>query len=392
MSFQAEKKQVTVASVSGSVKDIFDVTQSTYLKGVAILMLVFHHCFLSPKRYAGQTVHFLLPEKYVVYFANSLKICVCLFLFISAYAFTKRLMALSDDMSAAKRSTVIRQLLTSRLVKLIGGFAFAFCLVILFALFYDRGRIPEIYGWKPFSALQYLIVDMLGLAELLQTPTFLGTFWYYSLAIVMLFLTPALFFLLKKIGTVPFLCLMTVINFMFTFKNPNMYHYFLCIGVSIVCAWENVITRIVNYRVGKGGTMGSVIKFLGEGILLFVLMVLRQGVLKGELYPVWDAVIPIVVVCICCEFIFRIPVLKEVLKFLGIYSANIFILHNFIRSVWFYDFTYSFKYPLLITAVLVLISLALSIFVEFLKKLLHYNQFLNRMISVLNRESQGRDN
>ena len=103
----------------------------------------------------------------------------------------------------------------------------------------------------------------------------------------------------------------------------------------------------------------------------------------------WDAVIPVVIVCFCCEFLFHVPVLKQILKFLGIYSANIFLVHNFIRSVWFYDFTYSFQYPLLILLVLLLNSLVLSIAIELLKKLLHYNQFLNVIIRKLSRPDGG---
>ena len=81
-----------------------------------------------------------------------------------------------------------------------------------------------------------------------------------------------------------------------------------------------------------------------------------------------------------CEFIVVIPGLRQILIFLGIYSANIFIIHNYIRKVWFYDFTYSFKYPLLIVTVLLLISLTLSICIEQIKKLIHFKTFTNLLI------------
>ena len=131
----------------------------------------------------------------------------------------------------------------------------------------------------------------------------------------------------------------------------------------------------MNWDIVKSQKWNHLVKFLIEFLLLFVLMVLRQGPLMDILYPFWDAVIPVVFASFCCEFIVIIPGLRQLLIFLGTYSANIFIIHNYIRKVWFYDFTYSFKYPLLIVMVLLSISLVLSICIEQLKKIIHYNSF-----------------
>ena len=155
----------------------------------------------------------------------------------------------------------------------------------------------------------------------------------------------------------------------------------MCIAVGVVCAHNNTIARIVNFQVVKSSKAGCFIKFVIECILMFLLMILRQGPLMGPLYPLWDALFPVIIAAFCCEFIFIIPGLRQILIFLGIYSANIFLVHNYIRKVWFYDFTYSFKYPLVIITVLFMISLILSILIEQLKKILHYNQFINFLVS-----------
>ena len=65
---------------------------------------------------------------------------------------------------------------------------------------------------------------------------------------------------------------------------------------------------------------------------------------------------------------------------LGVYSAGIFLIHNFIRTNWLNDFTYSFGYPALIVLVLLADSLVASILIEKLKKVLHFDRFLNRII------------
>lgn len=44
-------------------QDLFDIWKSNCLKGVAVIILLFHHCFLSPKRYTGHELKMLfLPE------------------------------------------------------------------------------------------------------------------------------------------------------------------------------------------------------------------------------------------------------------------------------------------------------------------------------------------
>ena len=51
--------------VSDTAADIFGTANSSCLKGIAIIMLLFHHCFLDPDRYEGQTLTFLIPEAYI---------------------------------------------------------------------------------------------------------------------------------------------------------------------------------------------------------------------------------------------------------------------------------------------------------------------------------------
>lgn len=365
--------------------DIFGLDYSNCLKGIAIILLVFHHCFLRPDRYEGQTLKLFFPEYYLNYLALFCKICVSLFVFISAYGLTKKMMSVNTDAEGCSLSKSIGNLISSRLVKLLGTFIFAFLLIEAASIFLTPGRLTECYGTKFPDNIEYFLVDMLGLAHLLDTPSLIATFWYYGLAIFIILMVPLFYLLLKRLGTVPFMALITVLNFVVEFRDKNIRHYFMCVAIGVVCAYGNTITRWVHCKLIRPELGNHVLKFCLEGISLFVLMVLREGPLKGRLYCVWDALIPLVVVCFCCEFLFRIPVLKEILKFLGIYSANIFLVHNFIRVKWFYDFTYSFQYPVLIVLVLLADSLVISIAIEQLKKLLHYNQLLNRIIGKLKR-------
>ena len=388
-----QKKKQNTQSIEGNIlksQDIFGKYQSDCLKGIAIIMLIAHHCFLGPSRYKGQELIFIIPESVWNYVALFFKICVSLFVFISAYGLTKKMMSLPKDADSQTTHKFKGNMILSRVIRLLGGFIFVFLLVDIFALFYDPGRLAEIYGSVFPLNMEYYILDMLGLAQLQGTPTFLGTYWYYSLALILIVLVPLFYLLLEKVGSLAFLCAVAVLNFTVTFGNINIWHYILCIAVGIAAAYGNTITRMVQFRICGNNVINKILKFLLEFSGILLVMSVREGPLKGVLYPFWDAVIPVMVTAFGCEFLFSLPGLKQVLRFLGVYSANIFLVHNYIRRVWFYDFTYSFKYPLLIVSVLMIISLMLSIGIEFLKKVLHYNEAVGKIVKLVSRGSRKR--
>lgn len=364
--------------VKKSSPDLFNIWNSNCLKGVAVVILLFHHCFLRPDRYEGHTLKLLFPEYYLNYIANFGKICVSLFVFVSAYGLTKKMMSL-DKKSGISFAEGSKNVVCTRLVKLLGNFMFVFLCIVIACRILRPGLLTECYGTKFPANIEYFLMDFFGVANFFDTPSLKATFWYYGLAIFIILILPLLYQLLKRMEPFMFLVLMTIVNFFFSFSNKDIWHYFLCIGVGMVCAYTNFVTRSVEYKFSQSEWKNKVIKFILEFICTFVLMVFRQGPLKGKLYPFWDAVIPVVIALFCCEFIFAVPLFGKLFHFLGVYSAGIFLIHNFIRTTWFNDFTYSFGYPLVILLVLLLDSLAASIFVEKLKKFLHFDRLLNKV-------------
>jgi hypothetical protein len=76
----------------------------------------------------------------------------------------------------------------------------------------------------------------------------------------------------------------------------------------------------------------------------------------------------------------RIPYLDKVLGFLGKYSGDIFMIHTLIYFYYYPDFIYSFRYDLLILAVLLVISLTASLIISGLKKLTRYDRLTELVI------------
>ena len=198
--------------------DIFNVFYSNCLKGVAVVILLFHHCFLRPNRYEGHTLKLILPEYYLNYLASFGKICVSLFVFVSAYGLTKKLMSL-DKKQTVPYTEGAGKVVGTRLVKLLGNFMFVFICIVLACAVLNASVLTNCYGTKFPDNAEYFLLDMFGLANYLDTPSLKATFWYYGLAIFIVLAVPLLYLLLKKLDSFLFMAFMVIVNFFFSFYN-----------------------------------------------------------------------------------------------------------------------------------------------------------------------------
>ena len=81
------------------------------------------------------------------------------------------------------------------------------------------------------------------------------------------------------------------------------------------------------------------------------------------------------------EYLAKVPGLKQVLFFLGKHSANIFMIHTFIRSTYGADLVYGQSHFITVMAVLLVSALLLSMVVELVKKAVHYDAWISRLVA-----------
>ena len=79
----------------------------------------------------------------------------------------------------------------------------------------------------------------------------------------------------------------------------------------------------------------------------------------------------------------KISGMRQLLAFLGKHSANVFLIHTFIRDVYMRQFIYSRGHFLLIIAVLLGVSLIISFALEGIKKLIRYEGFVNGLMKYI---------
>ena len=352
----------------------FTKKDSLALKGIAILMMYVHHFYLSPERWAGYTVDFFpLTESMTVYLAEFLKTCVCVFVFITGYGMTQSLKQKHPNLRPS--STDMLSYTRHRLVSLLSNFIFVYLLVILVS--FPTGRFFEIYG-RSGSSILYVLVDMFGLAKLFKTPSYVGTWWYMSLAIVLVVLFPLFVKLYREYRWAFLFAVMLLPRFLnLRVVNTNLLHYTLAMALGMYCAESDLFTRWKTFEETRLRKIPKILLFLFHLLLLAALVIFRQSDAGQGLLEVFDGIIPVYIAYFGRLYLFRLRGLCQVLMFLGKHSMNMFLTHTLIRTTFFQDFSYSFGNAWLNVLVLLVITVLLSMVIEALKKLVHFSDFVH---------------
>lgn len=340
-----------------------------------------HHCFRIKGCYEGYDINFFpFSEQFFVSVAQLGKISVAIFIFLSAYGMTlsyknKRTQNFIDKKEKILSITILRY------ISLMSGFVFVFFLS-QFLGFFGRNQI-DVYG-KGVKAVIYFGLDALGLAELYKTPSFNDTWWYMSFAIVLIFIMPVLLEIYKKIGfiLIPLAILLPRCLRINDFTlNFDLARWLFLITLGIWFADKDILVKIKCLAMKKS----RVIKFIIATFILVLLSYIRTKIVfVRDFYDIFDGIVPVYYIIYCYNYIFDIDWINSLLKLLGKYSMNMFLIHTFIRQYYFSDLLYALKYSWLIVIVLLIVSLVISILIERMKKILKYEILITKIKNKLN--------
>ena len=358
----------------------FDKTDSQALKGVAILFMLFHHCYYSVDRFERYDVDFLpLSMEQAMDLAMFFKICVALFVFISSYGITISFQRNGDSPAAMRKN------ISGRYITMMTGYWFVFLLSCIAFAFLDPMHFVTYYTRdNPASTVVNVIFDALGISFLCDTPTLNPTWWYISFAIVLIAVIPLFIRLYKRYGAIPALIVAFFLRYAFVRHNFEITRYLMIMVLGIICADRNYLGRARQTRWVKFAPVDYILKTVVLTAILHLMFFARvQERVSPNNTEIRDGIIPLFVVFYCYMVIFPIKPVKKILEFLGKHSMNIFLTHTFLRVNFLSGFIYSFKNAYLIVAVLLATSLALALAIYGLEKLVR----LDRLIAWLKKKA-----
>ena len=369
----------------------FTKEHTMQMKGIAIIILLFHHCFLNAQRWATVPYEKLATTKgwgyypisfapfsshTIQYLASFSKICVAMFVFMTGYG-----MWVSYE--SQKKKTTMSNYIKKRMVTLMTGFLIIFVVTEILAI--PTGRFIEVYG-HDFRSVVYMIIDALGLAKLLGTPLFCLTWWYMSLAIVLIMIFPFVHSIMEKYQWVVVVASIIVPRACGFGQSTDLFRYLLAYTLGMYFAQHDLLARIKE-KFMEQNVAGKLLSLIVSLIGLAVIIKCRQNAWIGWKYlDFWDGFAAMYVIVISYIYILNGKWIVKGLGFLGKHSMNIFLIHSFYRDVFFHEFTYSFYYAWLDYIVLMAISLVTSIVLEWFKKLIRYVKFIDWVKRLVTKE------
>lgn len=358
----------------------FSKYDSMLVKGVAIVLLMFHHT-ISTTEIERHTMNFFPFKSYhwPLMIADSFKLCVGMFVFITAYGLYK-----SFSKIELKNRSVYNWTGT-RLLKTMSGFWIVY--ILTFIITYAIDQYPLLRYITDVSKIEgswvWAIIDFLGLSNIIGSPSLIGTWWYMSAVIIMIVFFPLICRLGERFGYfvigVAFVLLPRIIGTGFP-GAKNIFSFFLAYILGMAFAKYDVFARLKKFTLFKKSVLLSDIVLFFVYMLAFYLIVYYTDKLgRGKIWEFNYCIAPVIVILFANRYLKRIPILNRALMFVGSHSLNIFLVHTFIRYVYLNDQLYSLKYAILIPFVLLAVSVAISVVIELLKKLIRYDVLIGKL-------------
>lgn len=341
----------------------FDVQKTNMVKCIAIILMLWHHLFGCVPAFCEQygTESLLFEWNTIYRFGLSAKICVGIYVFLTAYGITYSYNQKFPEEKLADKKAM-EKFCFNRYIKLAINFLIVFALALLTSFLRDGG-VRAVYmsnGWK--KGVMYAAFDALGVANYFGTPSMNETWWYMSIAIYMIFVIPLLVKLYKQIGRG--LIVVGIFVFHLGINASPFIQYVMCMIVGIWCAEESILEKMWDVKICEKKFINGFIKEIFY-LLTFIFLIYAR---EKTGYSYWiDAIVPIV----CCEFCMELyavcPITERIMGFVGKHSMNIFLIHTLIFEYYFTSFIYGFKNWLLVLIALLLTSLVSSIVIERIK-------------------------
>lgn len=340
----------------------FSKKHSLILKGILVFMLLFHHLFY-PKEFDKHAINTFIQDPMLLFsIVIWCKICIAGFCFITAYGITRKFMSIRQ-----KSLSGYMEVIAVRLIKLEMTVWLIFILANLYRRFVMRFSLE--FGENIVEKALNAFFDMIGLAKYFNSPTINVTWWYLSLAILLIFSMPFIYFAYSKwryllIGPA---CLLPAVLFVGTDVLFSDLLPVALLGTAF--AYENWFDKIRQWN-----------NSWKKKILLFVALLfcgwLSYVVNRYVSYRLsWMLVIflPVLVY----EYIGYVPGLSHILEFIGTHATNIFLIHTFIYYYYYADSIYSLYDSWKIYIAVFALSLMVSVIIECIKKLMRYNQLID---------------
>ena len=345
-------------------------TDSLGVKGAAIIIMVIFHCFYNVEFYALPVNFWPFTQDFVIALCWWGKLCVSMFAFVSGYGLYLSYVSTKDTANSW---------LAKRYIKTFSGYWFVFVLVFIVTLIMAQHPMVKFGGNGGLRAIAVAIIDFLGLARLFNTPTLCGAWWYMSAAVLYICMIPLLVRLDERIGWFPILFFLIAFPRLaipgysyemnpITFAPP-MFLGFVFAKYGLFDKHDELCARF-----------NRVALFVVDTVIMVATIVVYVRLYRPLFWEFHYTIAPVIFIIYLRRYVVRLGYLGKALQYFGKHSMNIYLIHMVIQLVLFPEWIYSFSSIWVIPIVLFAVSLAASIAIEAVKKLVRYDKLIDWLI------------
>lgn len=339
------------------------------VKGFAICAMLCHHLFLEHGDFGP----------FINQIALVGKTCVAFFVFVSGYGMAVQFEQIKQNKSVKLRLGVIVKFLVRRLFKFYTHYWFVFIIVVPIGVFAFGKTLSSSYGADANVCLEILL-DLFGLQGF---NSYNITWWFNRIIIVLWIFFPFFYWAMKSRVVSAWVLLLLFLNpgdVLWPFHSLAyglpfyMIDYALGIFIALHIKHISYYLKFINPYI--------VLALSGTATLFFLC---ARNI---ELIPYFGGYLadPLIAISLSLSVVSFCRLFKSnltVFAFLGKHSMNMYLIHTFIFLYFFHDFTYSLKYPILIFLFVLLSSLAVSYFLELLKKYWGFYKVQKKIMTLL---------
>lgn len=350
---------------------MFSKNETIKVKGIAILLLMFHHLFYNANQVELSGMQFLiLSEAKIQPIAVAARICVWIFAFLSAYGLTY-----SYNMNRGRETSL--QFIIKHWLSLMKAYWIVYiCMFVFYVV--AVGNPMQVYE----NSKKRMLLDFMGWGNFFQTPMLINVWWYMCFAQILIVMIPLIDAYCEKFGIGGFVMGFFILQYLpdgITSIYSGKYSiYFLVIILGAVCAKNQLLDKILqNSDMGRIEKAGKGIGLICISILLLMFKYKIREIDQWQISSAVSAIVTLLIVIVVSKYI-QGGIAEKILGFWGKHSGNIFMIHAF-----FYTYCKNVVYwshnAVVSYITLACLSLFASMIIEFIKRMLHYNEAMKRV-------------
>lgn len=355
---------------------------TSVIKGIAIVAMICHHVFQYPSHGVEYTG--------VLYAIGVLgKVCVALFLFCSGYGLTVQYQKRVCESSTGWWDNVINSIrfVLNRLAKFYASYWPVFVVFVPITIFcFDRSLV-DAYG-ENMNVVKRLVYDFMGLQGWKSYNT---TWWFNKLIIILYLVFPLMYHIIRKL---PWTALVISCLLMW---NYNRIHW-VSFSDILIYQFPFVLGILWNMKEDAMNMVSEWVKRY-KYIALLILLTMVGVCIVHRLYGVIPSLVTetqfdgFFALCIVLSILYMIRVfpnkyMLKAISFVGVHSVNMYLVHTFLQVYWggvskiLYSKWLGAEFGVN-AVVLILLSLLLSMAIEWVKKVIGWNALVEKMIQLL---------